>query len=137
MTEQPVPPIQYRDDYADQAQRLARLGLSEEGIARVLAVPVYAVYEWVETRPEFAAAVEQGWAQWALQPPRPSSRYKYPAYTYLLRFAARVKDLELAGMLKDEMAAAKATGGPAALDEALRTEVLAIQPLRNIPVRST
>jgi hypothetical protein len=67
-------------------------------------------------------------------------RAKYPAYSYLLRFAARVKDLRLAEMLKDEMAAAKATGGPeaaAALDEALQTEVLAIQPLRNIPVRST
>ena len=66
-------------------------------------------------------------------------RAKYPAYTYLLRFAARIKDLELAEMLKDEMAATKAIGGPeaaAAFDEALRTEVLAIQPLRNIPVRS-
>jgi hypothetical protein len=43
-------------------------------------------------------------------------------------------------MLKDEMAATKAAGGPeaaAAFDEALRTEVLAVQPLRNIPVRST
>jgi hypothetical protein len=66
-------------------------------------------------------------------------RAKYPADTYLLWFATRTKDLELAEMLKDEMAAAKATGGPeaaAALDEALRTEVLAIQPLRNVPVRS-
>ena len=74
------------------------------------------------------------------QTARPTKvRAKYPAYSYLLRFAARVKDLELAEMLKDEMAATKATGGPeaaAAFDEALRTEVLAIQPLRNIPVRS-
>jgi hypothetical protein len=67
-------------------------------------------------------------------------RAKYPAYTYLPRFAARTKDLGLAEMLKDEMAATKAAGGPeaaAAFDEALRTEVLAVQPLRNIPVRST
>jgi hypothetical protein len=55
-------------------------------------------------------------------------------------FAARTKDLRLSEMLKDEMAATKAAGGPeaaAAFDEALRTEVLAVQPLRNIPVRST
>jgi hypothetical protein len=74
------------------------------------------------------------------QTARPTKvRAKYPAYTYVLRFAARTKDLGLAEMLKDETAAAKATGGPdaaAALDEALRTEVLAIQPRRNIPVRS-
>jgi hypothetical protein len=50
---------QYRDDYADLSQGLARLGLSEEGIARALSVPVYAVYEWMEAKPEFAAAVEQ------------------------------------------------------------------------------
>ena len=75
------------------------------------------------------------------QPAHPTKVHaKYPAYSYLLRFAARVKDLRLAEMLKDEMAAAKATGDPdaaAALDEALRVEVLAIQPLRNIPVRRT
>ncbi|WP_404289347.1 hypothetical protein ACD578_24620 [Microvirga sp. RSM25] len=68
MTEQPVPTIQYRDDYADQAQRLARVGLSEEGLARVLGVPVYAIYEWIETKPEFAAAIEQGWVEFRLRP---------------------------------------------------------------------
>jgi hypothetical protein len=67
-------------------------------------------------------------------------RAKYRAYSYLLRFAARVKDLRLAEMLKDKMAATKAAGGPeaaAAFDKTLIAEVLAIQPLRNIPVRST
>ena len=49
------------------------------------------------------------------QTTRPTKvRAKYPAYTYLLRFAARIEDLGLAEMLKDEMAATKATGGPEA-----------------------
>jgi hypothetical protein len=130
-------PTEYRDAYADPAQRLARLGLSEEGIAKMLAVPVYAVYEWMETKLEFAAAVEQGWSEFRLRPPRSPSRYKYPAYTYALRLAARVKDAELARVLRAKMAEMKAIGphAMAAFNDVLRDDAMSIQPLRYIPER--
>lgn len=138
MTEQPVPPIQYRDDHTDQAQRLARVGLSEEGIARAMDVPVYAIYEWIETKPEFAAAIEQGWVEFRLRPPRPPSRYKYPAYTWALQFAARRKHPQLATALRAKMAEMK-TIGPEAMagfNDALWDGAMSIQPLRYIPERT-
>jgi hypothetical protein len=108
MTEQPSQSTQYRDDYADLAHYVVRLGPSEEGIAQVLAVPVYAIYAWVETKPEFAAALERGWVEFRLRPPHPPSRYKYPAYTYALQLAARIKDAER--VLRAKMAEMKAIG---------------------------
>jgi hypothetical protein len=138
MTEPPSQPIQYRDDYADQAQRMARVGLSEEGIARVLGVPVYAIYEWIETKPEFAAAIEQGWVEFRLRPPRPPSRYKYPAYTWALQFAARRKHPQLATALRVKMAEMKAIGpeAMAGFNDALWEGAMSIQPLRYIPERT-
>jgi hypothetical protein len=110
MTEQPSYPTEYRAVFTDLAQGLASLGLSEEGIARAFGVSVYAVYDWIETKPEFAAAVEQGWVEFRLRPPRPPSRLKYPAFTYALQLAARIKDPELARALKAKMAEMKAIG---------------------------
>ena len=128
---------EYRDEYTNLAQGLARLGLSEEGIAQFFKVPVYTLYEWMETKPEFAAAIERGWDQRAMQPPRPPSRYKYPAYTYALQLAARIKDTELAGALRAKMAEMKAIGphAMAAFNDALWEDAMAIQPGRRIPKR--
>lgn len=135
MTEQPSRPTECRDEFTDPAYYLARLGMSEEGIAQYLKVPVYALYDWVETKPEFATAVERGWVEFKLKPPHPPSRYKYPAYTYALRLAARIKDPELARVLKAKMAEMKAIGphAMAAFNDALWADAMAIQPLRRIP----
>lgn len=138
MTEQPSQPIEYRSTYADQAQRLARVGLSEEGIAQALAVPVYALYEWMETKPEFAAAAERGWVEFRLRAPRPPNHYKYPAYTWALQFAARRKQPQLAAALRAKMAEMKAIGpdAMAGFNDALREGAMSIQPLRHIPERT-
>ncbi|WP_262269761.1 hypothetical protein [Microvirga yunnanensis] len=135
MTERPSQQNQYRDSYADQAQRLARLGLSEDGIAQFFEIPAYTLYEWIGTKPGFAAAPEQGWVEFRLQPPRPPSRYKYPAYTYALQLAARIKNLEQ--VLRAKMAEMKAIGpqAMAAFNDALWEDAIAIQPLRRIPKR--
>lgn len=137
MTEQPTQSTEYLSTYADQAQRLARVGLSEEGIAQALAVSVYAFYEWIETRPKFAAAVERGWVEFRLRPPRPPSRYKYPAYAWALQFAARRKHPQLAAALRAKMAEMKAIGpeGMAGFNDALRDGAMSIQPLRYIAER--
>ncbi|MBQ0819268.1 hypothetical protein KBI52_03345 [Microvirga sp. HBU67558] len=137
MTEQSSQLVQYRSAYTDLAQRLARAGLSEEGIAQALGVPVYALYEWIETKPEFAAAVEQGWVEFRLRPPRSPSRYKYPAYTWALQFAARNKRPHMAAALRAKMAEMKAIGpeAMARFNDELRARALKIQPLRYIPER--
>jgi hypothetical protein len=138
MIEQPSQPTEYRDEFANLAQGLARLGLSEEGLARALGVPVYALYEWMETKPEFAAAVERGWVEFRLRPPRPPSRYKYPAYTWALQFAARRKQPHLAAALRAKMAEMRVIDpeAMAGFNDALREGAMSIQPLRYIPERT-
>jgi hypothetical protein len=138
MIKQPSHPTEYRAVFTDLAQGLASLGLSEEGIARAFGVSVYAVYDWIETKPEFAAAIEQGWVEFRLRPPRPPSRYKYPAYTWALQFAARRKQSQLATALRAKMAEMKAIGpeAMAGFNDALWEGALSIQPLRYIPERT-
>jgi hypothetical protein len=60
-----------------------------------------------------------------------------PAYTYALRLAARLKDAELAKVLRAKMAEMKAIGphAMAAFNDALWEEAMAIQPGRRIPKR--
>ena len=50
MTDTQSQPVEYRDDHARMAKCYARAGLNEEGIARGLNVPVYALYEWMEAK---------------------------------------------------------------------------------------
>jgi hypothetical protein len=79
-----------------------------------------------------------GGVQFRLRPPRSPSRYKFPAYTYALQLAARIKDPELARVLRAKMAEMKAIGphAMAAFNDALREDAMAIQPLRRIPRRA-
>ncbi|WP_201838840.1 hypothetical protein [Microvirga zambiensis] len=138
MTEPQSQPIEYRDNHARLVRGLARVGLSEEGMAQALGVPVYTIYEWIETRPEFAAAMEQGWVEFRLSSPRPPSRYKYPAYTWALQYAARMKAPRLAAVLRAKMAEMKAIGphAMAAFNDDIREGIMKIQPLRYIPERT-
>jgi hypothetical protein len=127
----------YKPEHTDLAFRLARLGATEELMARFFKVPVYAIYEWIETIPKFAAAIEQCWVQATMQPPQRPSRYKYPAYTWALQFAARKKLLELAAALRAKMAEMKALGpeAMAKFNDDLWVDAMSIQPGHKIPRR--
>ncbi len=131
------PLASYDPGFADQALRLAQLGATEETLARFFEVPVYTIYEWTGTIPAFAAALDQGWAVAGSQPPRARNRSRYPAYTFALRFAARTKRPDLAAALRTRMAEMKALGpdAMAAFNDALWTDVMALQPGRRIPER--
>jgi hypothetical protein len=126
----------YKPEHTELAFRLATLDASEEMMARFLEVPVYAIYVWVETVPEFAAAVEQGRTTAALTPQRPS-RNRYPAYTWGLQFCARTKQPELAAALRAKMQQMKAIGpeAMAGFNDVLWADVMEMQPGRKIPRR--
>lgn len=128
----------YKPSYADTGFALARLGATEELMARFFEVPVYTIYAWMETIPAFAAAVERGWAVAATQPPKRPGRYKYPAYTWALQFAARKKLPGLAAALRAKMNQMRSIGPVAmvAFNDTLWTDMMAMQPGRRIPRRS-
>lgn len=53
-------PSDYRDDYADEALKLARLGATDVQIADFFNVDVRTIYRWKNDKPKFCHALEVG-----------------------------------------------------------------------------
>ena len=134
--------------HPDEAYKLARLSVTDEGLARFLDVPVYTIYEWEGQFPDFAEALMHGRAIAEAEAAMARLRMKwigvqerdrYPAFHWALRYCRRTKQPELATLLKAKMKQMKAIGPEAAgaFDDAIRSDIADVLPLRRIPERVT
>jgi hypothetical protein len=53
-------PTEYRDEYAEQAEKLAALGATDQEIADFFEVDVRTVYRWKHTHPDFCQSLKTG-----------------------------------------------------------------------------
>ena len=53
-------PTKYKPEYAEQAGKLALLGIKDEEIADVLGVSNATIYNWQNKNPDFLEAIKQG-----------------------------------------------------------------------------
>lgn len=53
-------PTKYRDEYAEQAERLCLLGLTNEQLANFFDVNVDTIYEWQKVHDQFSDALKAG-----------------------------------------------------------------------------
>jgi hypothetical protein len=56
----PGQPTKYRDDYPDQARRLALLGCTDDETAQFFGVSRQTIYDWDSAHPEFLGARARG-----------------------------------------------------------------------------
>lgn len=130
---------EYRQEYAEQARRLALLGAEDEAFARFFGVPVYVIYEWEGAHLEFAKALAAARLKARRKAASLSAKGDpYPAYTWALWFCHETGRTELADMLNAKMAEMKALGPEtaAAFNDAIWNDIMLERPGRNIPMRS-